>query len=122
MKYSYEYKKQCVELYRQGKWPETPVGVKQKNFHKTIRKWARMEEACGPEVLHHKSQNKVWTAEEKYELVARVLVGEEMIRLRAENERLRAEIAVVKKRDCLEAQLKAKKLRSSRNSAKKDTD
>ncbi|MFR1448323.1 MAG: hypothetical protein ACLSBO_11625 [Akkermansia muciniphila] len=69
MKYSYEYKKQCVELYRQGKWPETPVGVKQKNFHKTIRKWARMEEACGPEVLHHKSQNKVWTAEEKYELV-----------------------------------------------------
>ena len=45
MKYSYEYKKQCVELYRQGKWPETPVGEKQKNFHKTIRKWARMEEA-----------------------------------------------------------------------------
>ena len=36
MKYSYEYKKQCVELYRQGKRPETPVGVKQKNFHKTI--------------------------------------------------------------------------------------
>ena len=31
MKYSYEYKKQCVELYRQGKWPETPVGEKQKN-------------------------------------------------------------------------------------------
>ena len=36
MKYSYEYKKQCVGLYRQGNWPETPVGVKQKNFHKTI--------------------------------------------------------------------------------------
>ncbi len=72
MKYSYEYKKQCVELYRQGKWPETPVGEKQKNFHKTIREWARMEEACGPEVLHHKSQNKVWTVEEKYELVAKV--------------------------------------------------
>ena len=120
-----------------------------------------MEEACDPEVLHHKSQNKVWTAEEKYELVAKVLAGvsnkevaftagindgllyqwvrcyktkgyrglveqrkgrpptepdmkkqivpaelppserEEEIRLRAENERLRAEIAVVK-RDCLE--------------------
>ena len=75
MKYSYEYKKQCMELYRQGKWPETPAGVKQKNFHETIRKWARMEEACGPEVLHHKSQNKVWTAKEKYELVAKVLAG-----------------------------------------------
>ena len=187
MKYSYEHKKQCVELYRQGKWPETPVGVKQTNFHKMIRQWARMEEACGPEVLHHKSQNKVWTVEEKYELVAKVLAGksnkataiaagidsgllyrwvrcykmkgyqglaeqrkgwppkepdmkkqivpaeltpserEEMIRLRAENERLRAEIAVVKKEIALReercaAQLKAKKLRSSKNSVKKDTD
>jgi transposase len=129
----------------------------------------------------------VWTAEEKYELVAKVLAGEsctktaieagiskgllyqwvrcykikgyqglvaqrkgrppkepdmkkktepaeltpsereEMIRLRAENERLRAEIAVVKKEIALReercaAQLKAKKQRSSRNSAKKDTD
>lgn len=27
------------------------------------------------EVLRHKSQNKVWTAEEKYELVAKVLAG-----------------------------------------------
>ena len=51
------------------------MGVKQTNFHKMIRQWARMEEACGPEVLHHKSQNKVWTVEEKYELVAKVLAG-----------------------------------------------
>ena len=187
MRYSYEYKKLCVEMYRQGKWPETPVGVKQKSFHLTIRKWTRMEEACGPEVLRHKSQNKVWTAEGKYELVAKVMAGvsnkevaftagindgllyqwvrcykmkgyqglveqrkgrppkepdmkkqivpaeltpserEEMIRLRAENERLRAEIAVVKKEIALReercaAQLKAKRLRSSKNSTKKDTD
>ena len=52
---------------------------------------------------------------------------EEMIRLRAENERLRAEIAVVKieivlREERCAAQLKAKKLRSSKNSAKKDTD
>ena len=187
MRYSYEYKKMCVELYRQGKWPETPTGVKQKSFQLTVRKWVRMEEACGTQVLQHKSQNKVWTAEEKYELIAKVLAGasnkeiaftagiadgllyqwvrcykmkgyqglatqrkgrppkepdmkkkavpaeltpserEEMIRLRAENERLRAEIAVVKKEIALReercaAQLKAKKLRSSKNSAKKGTD
>ena len=187
MKYSYEYKKMCVELYRQGKWPETPIGVKQKSFQLTVRKWVRMAEACGTQVLQHKNQNKVWTAEEKYELVAKVLAGasnketaftagiadgllyqwvrcykmkgyqglaaqrkgrppkepdmkkrvvpaeltpserEEMIRLRAENERLRAEIAVVKKEIALReercaAQLKAKKLRSSKNSAKKGTD
>ena len=187
MRYSYEYKKKCVELYRQGKWPETPDGVKEKRFHDTVRIWVRTEDACGPEALRHKNQNKVWAAEEKYELIAKILAGascretaisagisdgllyqwvrcykikgyqglvaqqkgrppkepamkkkivpaeltpserEEVIRLRAENERLRAEIAVVKKEIALReekcaAQLKAKKLRSSKNSAKKDTD
>lgn len=187
MKYSYEYKKQCVELYRQGKWPETPEGVNRDRFHHAVVEWHRLEKACGTEALRHKKQNKAWTAEEKYELVAKVLAGascteaaiaagidsgllyrwvrcykmkgyqglvsqrqgrppkepdmkkkivpaeltplerEEMICLRAENERLRAEIAVVKKEIALReercaAQLKAKKLRSSKNSAKKDTD
>ncbi len=50
---------------------------------------------------------------------------EEMIRLRAENERLQAEIAVIKKEIALReercaAQLKAKKRRSSKNSVEKD--
>jgi len=187
MKYSYEYKNRCVDLYREGKWAETPEGVKEKWFRKTVRGWVRTVEACGLEALRHKNKNRIWTAEEKYELVAKVLVGEsctktaieaginkgllyqwvkcyrmkgyqglveqrkgrppkepdmkkqivpaeltpsereEMIRLRAENERLRTEIAVVKKEIALReercaAQLKAKKLRSSKNSAKKDTD
>ena len=76
MRYSYEYKKMCVELYRQGKWVETPEGVKEKNFRNMIQIWARTEESCGVEALRHKNQNKVWTAEEKYELVAKVLAGE----------------------------------------------
>ena len=186
MRYSYEYKRKCVELYRQGKWPKTPKGIKEENFHSTIRIWVRTEDICGPEALQHKNQKKIWTAEEKYELVAKVLSGsstkataisagishsllyrwvkcykmkgyqglaaqrngrppkepemikkiepaeltaserEKMILLRAENERLRAEIAIIKKEIALReercaAQLKAKKLRSSKNFAKKDT-
>ena len=185
MKYSYEYKLMCVEQYRQGKWPETPAGIKDKTFHDKIRMWVRQEDACGPESLQPRKQNKIWSAEEKYEYVARVLAGEsfkevaissgiecsllyqwvrrykikgyeglvaqrkgrppkepdmkkkvvppeltpsereEMIRLRAENERMRAEIAVIKKEIALReeryaAQLKAKKQRSSKNSEKKD--
>lgn len=186
MRYSYEYKRMCVELYQQGKWPEIPTGISEHSFRVTIQKWARIEKACGSEALRHKNQNKVWTAEEKYELAAKVLAGasnretaftagisdgllyswvrcykmkgyqgldarrkgrspkepamkkqivpaelppserEEMIRLRAENERLRAEIAAVKKEIALReercaAQLKAKKLRSSQNSANMNT-
>ena len=186
MKYSYKFKRQCVELYRQGKWPETPKDITEKIFHNTIRVWVRIEDKCGPEALRHKNQRKTWSAEEKYELVAKVLAGasnketaisaginagllyqwvrcykikgyqglvaqrkgrppkepemkkkiepaeltpserEEMILLRAENERLRAEIAIVKKEIALReercaAQLKAKKLRSSKNCVKKGT-
>lgn len=157
MKYRYEYKLMCVDLYRQGKWADIPAGVKEETFHDMIRIQARQEETCGPQALQHKNQNRVQTAEEKYELVAKVLAGEsykkiaiseeiecsllyqwvrrykikgydglvtqrkgrlpkepemkkevvqaeltpsereEMIRLRAENERLQAEIAVIKK-------------------------
>ena len=75
MKYSYEYKWMCVELYRQGKWPETPVGIQREDFRKMIRNWTRIEDSCGPEALRHKNQNKEWTAEQKYELVAQVLAG-----------------------------------------------
>ena len=75
MKYSYEYKRKCVEMYRQGTWPETPDSIQERSFHDMIRKWSRIEESCGPEALQHKNQNKVWTAEEKYELVAKVMAG-----------------------------------------------
>ena len=187
MKYSYEFKIMCVDLYRQGKWAETPAGIKDKTFHDMIRIWARREDVCGADDLEHKKQNRNWTADEKYEYVAKVLAGEsykeiaiaggiecsllyqwvrrykmkgyeglvaqrkgrppkepemkkkvvpaeltpsereEMIRLKAENERLQAEIAVIKKEIALReercaAQLKAKRQRSSKNSAKKDID
>ena len=172
MKYSYEYKKNCIELYRQGKWPETPDGIKQENFRISVRRWSRREKSCGAESLQ-KNQKKMWSADEKYELIAKVLAGvsitesaisagvepsllsqwvrcykmkgyqglaaqrkgrppkepdmkkkivpaeltlserEELIRLRAENEYLRTENEVIKKRIALRqekfaAQLKAK--------------
>ena len=27
MRYSYEFKKKCVEMYKQGKYPDTPSGI-----------------------------------------------------------------------------------------------
>ena len=76
MRYSYEYKRKCVELYRAGRWPETPGRIKDpENFHEMIRRWARMEEANGPDVLRHKGQNKEWRPEERMELVSKVLAG-----------------------------------------------
>ena len=62
-------------MYRQGKWAETPNNISEKEFHKSIRRWFKVEEAYGSETLKHKNQNRVWTAEEKYELVVKTLAG-----------------------------------------------
>jgi len=185
MRYSHEYKLNCIELYRQGKWPETPEGIKEHNFRIMIRRWARIEDSQGPESLRHQNFNKTWTPEEKLALISQVIAGksnqsvalsvgidsgmlyqwvrkyktlgynglvdmkkgrppkeskmkenanpaplteserEELIRLRAENEYIKAENEVIKKRIALRqekeaARLKAKKQQSSRNSEKKD--
>ncbi len=76
MRYSYEFKRKCVEMYYHGEYPETPEGIGEKRFHATIREWVRSEESRGPEALRHKNQNKAWTPDERYFFVARVLAGE----------------------------------------------
>ena len=188
MRYSYEFKRKCVEIYYQGNYPDTPEGISTKRFRSNIREWVRIEESCGPDALRHKAHNKNWTPEEKLELVAQVIAGasiksvavsagindgmlyqwvrkykiygyngliskqkgrksknpdmkkigtrkppkpneseyEELIRLRAENEYMKAEIEVIKKEIALReekeaARLKAKKQQSSKNFVKKDT-
>ena len=142
MKYSYEFKKECVESYREGKWPDTPEGVEEKNFHDSIKKWFRLEEVHGPEILKH-GNNINWTPDEKLEIVSTVIAvksiksteiengineseREELIRLRVENEYIQAENEIIKKEIALRekryaAQLKAKKQRLSNNSKTKDT-
>ena len=185
MRYSHEYKLNCIDLYRQGKWPETPEGIKEHSFRTMIRRWDRIVDSQGADALQHRNFNKTWTPEDKLELVAQVIAGksnqsvalsagidsgmlyrwvrkyktlgynglvdtqkgrptkesqmkkntkpvplteserEELIRLRAENEYIKAENEVIKKRIALRqekwaAQLKAKKQQSSKNSEKKD--
>ena len=188
MRYSYEFKRECIKLYREGSFPDIPQGVTRETLRKKIWEWTCIEEKCGPEALKRKKHPKRWTAEEKYKLVSRVLAGEsltsvaismalnngtlsqwvrkyntegynglidhpkgrptknfsmkkdtnkiskplnetereELIRLRTENEYIKAEIEVIKKRIALRqekeaARLKAKKQQSSKNSEKKDT-
>jgi transposase-like protein len=76
MRYSYEFKKECIELYRKGYWPKTPEGTTNKTFRNKIRDWVKAEESCGSDILHHKTKNKKWTADQRYELVAQVLAGD----------------------------------------------
>lgn len=75
MRYSYEFKKECVELYRQGKWMETPEGVKPHTFRDKIKYWSKLVDFHGEKILKHKEQDKKWSAEEKFKWVSKVLAG-----------------------------------------------
>ena len=112
MRYSYEFKMMCVELYHSGSYPDIPEGLNPNTLKRHIREWSRLVDLHGPEV----STNPLPLTESE---------REELIRLRTENEYIKAENEVIKKRIALRqekwvAQLKAKKQQSSKNSEKKD--
>ena len=75
MRFSYEYKLECVESYRSGIYPETPEGISETCFRSKVRQWSRIEKNFGIEGLKPKNQYKVWSTEEKLNLVTQVLAG-----------------------------------------------
>ena len=75
MRYSYEFKIKCVEMYERGEYPDTPNGISSKQFKDNIRIWKRMIDSSGIDSLRHKSQNKRWKPKEKLELIAEVFSG-----------------------------------------------
>ena len=76
MKYDFTFKTKSVELYNSGQWPDTPEGISQKWFRKTVRYWVRIAETHGIEALKHSSTCTKYTTEERFQLVAKVLSGE----------------------------------------------
>ena len=84
IKYSYEFKKQCVQSYREGRWEPTPKGISDESFHKYIRYWTRLEEIHGPEILKH-DNNINWTPDDKLEMVDKVIAGNSINSIAVEN-------------------------------------
>ena len=73
----WEFKLECVEKYLKGEWVKKPnhLETTEEAFHDRIREWVRCYKIYGVDGLKHKSTNKEWTAEERFELVAQVLAG-----------------------------------------------
>ena len=76
MKYSWEFKLECVNKYKNGEQINFP-GMPQGNdsFMGQVRLWNKMYDDLGIDGLKHSLRNKDWTAEQRFELVAKVLVG-----------------------------------------------
>ena len=58
MRYSFEFKMKCVELYRKGTWVETPENVKQQSFRRKILNWDKIEKIHGPKGLERVKKTK----------------------------------------------------------------
>ena len=76
MKYSWEFKLDCVNKYKNDEYIRLPVGLRSRDcFMAHVRAWVQTYNDLGIEGLKHSSTNKDWTPEKRFELVAKVLAG-----------------------------------------------
>ena len=76
MKYSWEFKLECVNKYKNGEYINYPgTRLQRQHFMYQVRCWTSVFEDLGIDGLKHSLSNKNWTPEMRFELVAMVLAG-----------------------------------------------
>ena len=87
MKYSLEFKLECVNKYKNGEHIRKPDNCKceQREFMRKIREWNDLYDNFGIDGLKHKAFNKHWIKEGRFRIVAQVLGGKTTRQVAAEN-------------------------------------
>lgn len=75
MKYTLEFKLECIKKHKNSLQVNCPDGVNKTSFMNHVLSWEKAYDDLGVEGLIHKTSNKQWTPEERFELVAKVLAG-----------------------------------------------
>ena len=92
-KYSYEFKKKCVELYRQNLELPTPNTISRNNFRNTVAYWTRLVNANGFDVLKPRTGYKHWDPVGKLLIVNKILAGKTINQAAVENGLLKGQVA-----------------------------
>ncbi len=75
MKYTKEYKLECIRKKKKGEYIETPPQIKKrKQFRAQVRQWERIYDSLGEAGLEH--GRPTLSAEQRMELIQRVETGE----------------------------------------------
>lgn len=74
MKYSKEFKLECIMKYKNGQYINIPPDVSHKSFHKQIRRWIKIFESMGEYGLEH--NRPTITVQHRIKLFMRVENGE----------------------------------------------
>ncbi|WP_215740321.1 helix-turn-helix domain-containing protein, partial [Mesomycoplasma hyorhinis] len=87
MKYSLEFKLECVKKYKKGIEIKKPdfANTSQKNFLNQVNFWEKIYDKLGVEGLKKKPRNKEWTIDERLSVVKRFLAGEPIVKISLEN-------------------------------------
>lgn len=74
MKYSKEFKLECVKKYKNGEYIKDPPGVIHKHFHNQIRRWVHQYDSLGEIALDH--NRPTLSIDKRLQLFVRVQNGE----------------------------------------------
>ena len=74
MRFTKEFKLNCVKKYQRGGYPPNPRGCNYDTFKSAVRKWSKIYDSLGEVGFEHKKPKRSW--EDKFNMIQRVLNGE----------------------------------------------
>lgn len=83
MRYTKEFKLECVRKYNAGEHIDDPGGCTHSTFRHTVILWARIYNALGEAGLEHKKSKRSW--KNKIDMIQRVLDGESLTEVACSN-------------------------------------
>ena len=83
MRFTKEFKLECVQKYKDGEPINDPGLCKHKTFVDTVRRWVRIYDSAGEVGLEHKKPKRTW--QDKMNMIQRVLNGESISEVACSN-------------------------------------
>lgn len=83
MRFTKEFKLECIRKYKSGELIDDPGGCKHSTFHHTVVQWVRIYNALGEAGLEHKKPKRSW--KNKMDMIQRVLDGESLTEVACSN-------------------------------------
>ena len=73
MRYTKQFKLECVQKYKTGVHIDDPGGCKHKTFWTKVKRWVHIYDALGEAGLEHKKPKRTW--KDKYDMIQMVFNG-----------------------------------------------
>ena len=83
MRFTKEFKLECIRKYNSGEQIDDPGGCKHSTFRHSVVQWVRIYNALGEAGLEHKKPKRSW--KNKKDMIQRVLDGESITEVACSN-------------------------------------